>query len=79
MEGHAMSLFDVRVHLDVVREVIAAAASHEPPEKVGHRVRELLPALRESYAFLSMEKYALGNEHERLRQHANQKRTFIEN
>jgi hypothetical protein len=71
-----MSLFDVRIHLEVLRDVIASAESHDPPEKVGHRIRAMLPALRESYAFLSMEKYAIGNEHERLRQHANQKRTF---
>jgi hypothetical protein len=73
-----MSLFDVKVHLDVLRDVISTAESHDPPEQVGHRIRAMLPELRESYAFLSMEKYALGTEHERLMRHANQKRTFVE-
>jgi hypothetical protein len=56
-----MSLFDIRTHLEAIREIVVAAESHNPPEQLGHEIRRMLPAIKEAYDFLSMQKYAPGS------------------
>jgi hypothetical protein len=73
-----MSLFDVRVHLEVFREIEQLAEAHIPPEQLGHEVRKKLPAIKEARKFLEMEKYAMANAVEQKKMHENQKRTFVE-
>jgi hypothetical protein len=56
-----MSLFDIRIHLETIREIVVAAESHTPPEQLGHEIRRMLPGIKEAYDFLSMQKYAMSN------------------
>jgi hypothetical protein len=56
-----MSLFDIRIHLETIREIVVAAESRTPPEELGHEIRRMLPGIKEAYDFLSMQKYALAN------------------
>jgi hypothetical protein len=56
-----MSIFDIRTHLETIREIVVAAESHTPPEELGHEIRRRLPGIKDAYDFLSMQKYALAN------------------
>jgi hypothetical protein len=56
-----MSIFDIRIHLETIREIVVVAESHTPPEELGHEIRRRLPGIKDAYDFLSMQKYALAN------------------
>jgi hypothetical protein len=70
-----MSIFDIRIHLETIREIVVVAESHTPPEELGHEIRRKLPGIKEAYDFLSMQKYAMANHIEETAKYARAKNT----